>query len=88
MNFKEFPLFIVFVEGGNVLMINTKRRMDFFFPVSRCTVVSHDRTMLLLCMDVFLKHWLVFPIYIFKANRFFVGKSYNFMRNEDGINTT
>ena len=39
-------------------------------------------------MDVFLKHSLLFPVYIFKANRFFVGKSCNFLRNEDEINIT
>lgn len=27
-------------------------------------------------------------MYVFKANRFFVGESYNFMRNEGGINIT
>lgn len=49
VNFKELPLFIVFVEGGNVLMINTKRRTDFFsskqmssgFPQQSHVVAMH-----------------------------------------------
>lgn len=89
MNFKEFPLFIVFVEGGNVLMINTKRRMDIFFPSKQMYSGFPQQNYVVAVHGCFSKTLAcISNIYIFKANRFFVGESYNFMRNEDGINTT